>query len=124
LCVVINRLLSIILILRGLGAERENLYEPVSRSRLGDGQSLHEPGQLAVLLGPEDQVPVIAHDAERTEPDGRPFQRFVQCPNKRGKVLFMAEEVSLPRRAVQDVVNQSPWRLAGLSWDESIRRYR
>jgi len=78
-----------------------------------DGQSLHEAGELAIVLGPEHQVPVIAHEAITTHRYGLDFQSVVKDPEERGVVGRRFKEVHPANAAVKDVIDQLAGCFAG-----------
>ena len=68
---------------------------------VGDGQSLHERGEVSVLARPEDQVPVRAHETIAAHAHGNLLHRFIQHAKERGIVVSSLKQLHPPGGAVQ-----------------------
>jgi hypothetical protein len=81
------------------------------------GHMPHERGQIAIVLGPRDKMPVIGHQAVSAQPHPASSQRFRNDPLERQEVLVLGEKRSPAHASVEDVENHprwttSPWRLS------------
>ncbi len=70
-------------------------------------QPLHERGQLAVLLRPEDQVPMIGHNAPVENADGHSAMRKEQHTFEREEIIVFFEQPQAAVGSIQDVIDQS-----------------
>ena len=82
---------------------------PVGVPPLGVGQRqpAGEPGDFAVLVRPDDQVPVIGHDAVGQQPCLRAIDSLFQDKLKRLIVPVFREDGYPGVRAIQHVVDQA-----------------
>src|SRR5205823_8739152 len=60
-------------------------------SYMRGGQALHELAELAILLGPQQQVPVVRHQAPRQQSQRSALQRFVHNPQE-GQIVGVGFE--------------------------------
>jgi hypothetical protein len=70
-------------------------------------------------LGPEDHVPMIGKEAIGQDAHGAGYQRFLDNPFKRQKVLVLQEQPHSPNASIQDVKNGATWSNPRYSWHAS-----
>ncbi len=85
---------------------------------VGDRQFLHEPGEIAVMLGPEQQMPMIGHEAKGADPHRRRFERAGQNTDKCRVVVSVGEQFAATHRAIENVINNTAGSVTGLSWHD------
>jgi len=78
------------------------------------GQPLHEPAQFAVLSRPQQQVPVVSHQAVCQQPDRDLFQRRFQHAFEGSVVAFVVEQVAPVVAAVETVEDDATGGDSGL----------
>jgi hypothetical protein len=90
------------------------------------GQPLHETRQVAILQRPQDQMPVIRHEAIAQNADKNFGLSFCQDFFERGIVSVISENRIPTISTVDYVKDHSPRRLACCSWhaDDDIPRKR
>jgi hypothetical protein len=79
-------------------------------------QPAEEVGDLAVGLGPDDEVPVVGQDAVGEDADGVPPMRLDDDLLIRLEVGVLVEEADPADRPVQDVVDLTCRSLSRGSW--------
>ncbi len=80
------------------------------------GQTLHEAAQLAVGARPEEQVPVIGHQAPGKNPHGHFVGGFTQHAQKGEVVPLGLEQLPALIASIEDVIDDSAGRYASRSW--------
>src|SRR5438094_646083 len=83
-----------------------------------DGQPLHEGRQVPVVLWPQDQMPMVRHQAIRANPHRLDGQRFLQNILERNVIAVRMEQPHPADPAVQDVKNHSTRSDSVCSWHE------
>src|SRR5436853_5706087 len=80
----------------------------ISMAPLGvrQGQPADKGRQGVVLLGPEDQVPMVRHHTIEKESHGMLRLRIAQGSQKRAIVSCVAENLGAAVGAVENVINQ------------------
>ena len=79
-------------------------------SDVGDREPLHERGKLVVLLRPQNQVPMIGHQAKAADPHGKQAAGFGQDFLERLEVGGLVEEAPPPHASIENVVHVTPRR--------------
>ena len=79
-------------------------------ANVGDGELLHERGQIAFLLRPQHKMPVIGHQAIRTDPHRATQQRFGDDLLEGLVVSVVVEQAHAADATVQYVEDHSTWR--------------
>ena len=85
-------------------------------SGVGYGESLHERGQISVVLWPEHEMPVIGHQAIRDDSHRPLFQSLSDNPFECQIVFVVKEKLLLANATIDNVVNESSWGDASGSW--------
>jgi hypothetical protein len=78
---------------------------PVARVR--DREFLHESPQVAVVLGPQHEVPMVGQQAIREDPHGTAFRRLFQHLLERFEIGVLQEQPHPSHAAIQDVKQHS-----------------
>lgn len=73
-----------------------------------DRQTLHELRQVAVMLRPKKEMPVVGEHAIRTNPHRRLLQRLVQGPLERLVISGLLEHLHPRNASVENVEHHSP----------------
>jgi len=68
-----------------------------------DRQPLHEGRQVAVVLGPKQEMPMIRHHRVGTNPHGRLVSSFLEDPFERLKVSRLVEQLHAAHAAIQNM---------------------
>ena len=76
--------------------------------------------QLAIMLRPDNEVPMIGHNTVRQDADGLPLVRLNHDALERLEIGVLAEHMHPPDRSVQDVVNESSRCYPRCSWHDTI----
>jgi hypothetical protein len=76
------------------------------------GDPADQPGQIAILMRPEDQMPVIGHNAQPQHPAGNPLQPLADNPQKRIIIGRLVKHSRPAIGAVEDMIDNSPRRNA------------
>ena len=63
--------------------------------RVGHGEPSNECGQVAIVLRPEHEMPVITHQAPIQNPHGEPIGGFPEHTFKRLEILILFEQPQL-----------------------------
>jgi len=71
---------------------------------VGVGQLLHERSQVAIVLRPENEVPMVRHQAICADAHRPRVERFLHHPLKREVVGILVEKRSATNATVQDVL--------------------
>jgi hypothetical protein len=79
-------------LVKGPGADGVAMGVPALGMRQGD--PVQVAGQLAILLGPENQMPVRRHQAEGEQADGDVVMGLAQDLEERGVVAVLLKEGS------------------------------
>jgi hypothetical protein len=74
---------------------------------VGEGEPLHERGEVTVAFGAEDEVPVIWHGAVGEDVEGEAVAGLEKSAFEGEVVLVMAEEGNAGDGAVEDVVDEA-----------------
>jgi hypothetical protein len=74
---------------------------------VGQGQPLHELGQVPIAPGPEQEVEVIGHQAVSQQPHIEPGHGFGQDPFERGEIAVVVEDSESGVGSVQSVIDKS-----------------
>lgn len=74
---------------------------------VGRGEPLHAGGKLPVALGPENQVPVVWHQAIGENPQGKSRVGLVKHLEKSGVVVIFLEQRQPPDAPVKHVVDEA-----------------
>jgi hypothetical protein len=74
---------------------------------MGDGEPLHELGKIAVLTGPEKEMPVVAHYAVTADANINPLSGLRDYTFKGKKVIGLFEYTQTAVGTVDDVVNNA-----------------
>lgn len=77
---------------------------------MGYGDPLHKLRQIVIFLRPENQMPVVAHDAIAAKPHLEPFDPFGEDVFKRFKILPLLKDPKPSIRTVQDMIGKIPFR--------------
>src|SRR5258708_6823741 len=85
-------------------------------AHVGDGQLLHEAGEVAILRRLHHQVPMVGHDAKAEDGHGSVLLRLGQDTDERREIVFVVEEISASGGAVEDMVDDSAGSMTCLSW--------
>ena len=82
---------------------------------VGVGEPAEEGGELAILLWPDDEMPVGGHEAEGKDGDGMALVGFLEGFEEGVVVGRSAEHDHTTNGAVEDVINQAAGSDAGAS---------
>ena len=74
---------------------------------VGVRQPAEEGGQFSLLARPDDEMPVIGHDAPGEDSDGMPLLRFGQHSFEGKKILILREELHPADGSVPHMENKS-----------------
>jgi hypothetical protein len=74
---------------------------------MGQGQPLHELGQVPIAAGPEQEVEVIGHQEISQQPHIEPGHGFGQDPFERGEIAVVVEDSESGVGSVQSVIDKS-----------------
>ena len=77
-------------------------------SYVGHRQALHEAGKSAVVVRPEDQMPVVGHQTVRQDPDRLRLEDVVEGTDERCEVGRIVKHILPADTAVEDVIDHSP----------------
>jgi hypothetical protein len=88
---------------------------------VGDADPAHESAQGLVASGPQDQMPVIPHQAVGQEVHRITFQSFGQHTFEGLEVFVLMKQVQASVSAVQDVMNQARFDASFVSWHDAER---
>ena len=83
---------------------------------VSDRQSLHEGREFAVVLRPQNQVPMIGHEDITANAHGAGLKRLGHDPFKRLIVGVFEKQAGSPHASIQYVVDNSAWSNAASSW--------
>jgi hypothetical protein len=96
------------------GAGELAKFHPPAHVR--DRQPQHETRQVSVALGPEHQVPVVGHDAEKQHGHWHDLERIDQGAHERRVIALAAKQVHSRDAAVENVMDDSAGGDACGSW--------
>ena len=73
--------------------------------RMGQRQPADESRQVAVLARPNDQMPMIRHDAVSEQPHRNSVERFVKHPFERFEIAVLLEQWQTLIGPIEGVIN-------------------
>ena len=76
---------------------------------MGQGQPVQERRDLVIGLGPDDEVPMVGHQAVAQQAQGATLLGFNQHAQKGSVVTVLAEQGGTSVGPVQDVVDVAAW---------------
>jgi len=88
---------------------------------VGNGQPLHERGQLLALLGPKHKVPMIGHQAVGEYSDRGFVERFAEDFLEGDVVVVVMKERLLVHAPIEDVKRHSGW--CGAEVSRHVHKY-
>ena len=79
------------------------------------GQLLHEGGKIAIVLRPQDKMPVVRKQAVGAHSHGAHPQGFFQNLLERQVVAVLFEQIAAAHSSVKDVIDNSTGRATSSS---------